>query len=377
MNPVSSSDLQPFVQGALLPGECFWRDHYHYLQKHGYTLRKRYHPEWKPSWLTSDSTKSYHECEDFCTLGLYACMLDASRSDGSLVALKRLKFPVGLGEMTIGTRFSSSSLFADPRNHCIPILDIILPMPGSDVAFIVMPLLRQTRIAPFETVGEAVEYFRQIFEGLQFMHENNTIHGDCKHNNIMEDGLSLYTTPPHPFKHEMRRDFIDRTPKPVSRTIRPTKYYLIDFGLSYDFTGEDGPHLLQGPWGGYKNVPEHQGSEPPPCDPFPVDVYCIGNLINQHFLDGVPNPVVPFVGFEFMRELVSDMMNKDPKKRPTMDEVVFRFDLIVKGLSWYKLRSPVIRADELRWWDLSCSITHWVKQTYYILRGYPAIPRVS
>ncbi|KAG5720283.1 hypothetical protein E4T56_gene2672, partial [Termitomyces sp. T112] len=362
---------------ALLPGEYFWRDHYHYLQKHGYTLRKRYHPEWTPSWLTSDSTKSYRECEDSCALGLYACMLDASRSDGSLVALKRLKFPVGLGEMTIGTRFSSPSLFADPRNHCIPILDIILPMPGSDVAFIVMPLLRQTRIAPFETVGEAVEFFRQIFEGLQFMHENNTIHGDCKHNNIMEDGLSLYTSPPHPFKHEMRRDFTDRTPKPVSRTIRPTKYYLIDFGLSYDFTREDGPHMLQGPWGGFKDVPEHQGSEPPPCDPFPVDVYCIGNVINQQFIDRGPRVTFPFTGCEFMRELVSDMMNKDPKKRPTMDEVVLRFDLIVKGLSWYKLRSPVIRADELRWWGLSCSITHWVKQAYYILRGYPAIPIVS
>ena len=101
----------------------------------------------------------------------------------------------------------------------------------------------------------------------------------------MEDGLSLYTFPPHPFWHGMRRDFIGRAPKPMSRTIRPTKYYLIDFGLSHDFTGADGPHLLEGPYGGYRNVPEHQGSEPPPCDPFPVDVFCIGNLIKEDYLD--------------------------------------------------------------------------------------------
>ena len=92
-------------------------------------------------------------------------MLDASRPDGSLVALKRLKVPP-LEEIIIGTRFSSPSLIADPRNHCVPILDIIPPKPGSDIAFIVMPLLREMITSPFETVGEAVEFFRQIFEVL-------------------------------------------------------------------------------------------------------------------------------------------------------------------------------------------------------------------
>ncbi|KAG6893143.1 hypothetical protein C0992_011156 [Termitomyces sp. T32_za158] len=282
-----------------------------------------------------------------------------------------------MNEIIIGTRFRSSSILADPRNHCVPVLDIIPPKPGSNVAFIVMPLLRKIWGSPFQTIGEGVEFLRQMFEGMQFMHENNTIHGDCKSNNIMEDGLPLYAFPPHPFEHSMRRDFTDRAPEPTSRTIQPTKYYFIDFGLSHDFTGEDGPHLLEAPWGGYKNVPEHQGSNPPPCDPFPVDVYCIGNLINHRFLNGLDGIVVPNIGFEFMRELVSDMLDKDPKKRPTMDEVVFRFDAIVKGLSWYKLRSPVIKADALERWKLSHSFAHWAKQIYYILRGYPAIPRLS
>ena len=39
--------------------------------------------------------------------------------------------------------------------------------------------------------------------------------------------------------------------------------------------------------------------------------------------------IFPYKGFEVMRELVSDMMNNYPKKRPTMDEVVFRLDAIV------------------------------------------------
>lgn len=95
------------------------------------------------------------------------------------------------------------------------------------------------------------------------------------------------------------------------------------------------------------------------------------------YFQGLDGIVVPNLGFEFMRELVTDMLDKDPQKRPTMDEVVSRFDTIVKGLSWYKLRSPVIKADALERWDLFRSLTHWTKQVYHILRGYPAIPRIK
>jgi hypothetical protein len=34
-----------------------------------------------------------------------------------------------------------------------------------------------------------------------------------------------------------------------------------------------------------------------------------------------------------MKSLVADMVNDDPKQRPTMDEVVTRFDDITKGLT--------------------------------------------
>lgn len=51
-----------------------------------------------------------------------------------------------------------------PKNHCVPINDI-LSIPGDETSkIIVMPLLRLFDSPPFETVGEAIEAFRQLIE---------------------------------------------------------------------------------------------------------------------------------------------------------------------------------------------------------------------
>ncbi|KAG6858510.1 hypothetical protein C0995_016093, partial [Termitomyces sp. Mi166 len=80
----------------------------------------------------------------------------------------------------------------------------------------------------------------------------------------------------------------------------------------------------------------------------------------------------PKKGFEFMRELVNDMTNSDPKKRPSMTDVVSRFEDIVEALDDKQLRSPVLNIDE----DLPIfkKIKHWTTQWTYRIRGIPAIP---
>lgn len=80
---------------------------------------------------------------------------------------------------------------------------------------------------------------------------------------------------------------------PFSRTLKPVKYYFIDFGLSKIYRPQDVPFLKQPPWGGDKSVPEHLIPSPPPCDPFAVDVYCLGNFLRQYFLD------VSIISFSF------------------------------------------------------------------------------
>lgn len=42
--------------------ELWWADHYHILLSHGYRLRRRYRPDWTPSWLGTDVYPYY--CDD-------------------------------------------------------------------------------------------------------------------------------------------------------------------------------------------------------------------------------------------------------------------------------------------------------------------------
>ncbi|KAG6815185.1 hypothetical protein H0H87_004331 [Tephrocybe sp. NHM501043] len=274
-------------------------------------------------------------------------------------------------EVPVGTLLSSERL-ASSRNHCVPYLEVIDVPGGSNEAIIVMPLLVETERAPFETIGEAVEFFRQIFEGLEFMHENNIAHEDIKNDNIMADAQHLFDAPLHPFKNFKRRDFVGPASVVASRTTKPVKYYLIDFDLSKEYPPGGPPRLEKPPFGGVKTVPEFLLPGAPPCDPFLVDVYCLGNYVRENFLDGWMAAKAK-QGFEFMRELVDDMTNTDPLRRPTMREVVPRLTTIIEGLSDRKLRSPVLLVDQHLTW--SERFAHRVKQFIRRARGVPAIPR--
>ena len=55
--------LQPTRRaGTLVKTEEWWRDHYYDIERHGYTLRPRYHPLWVPSWI--GSKKDFYKVED-------------------------------------------------------------------------------------------------------------------------------------------------------------------------------------------------------------------------------------------------------------------------------------------------------------------------
>ncbi|KAG6891014.1 hypothetical protein C0992_010987 [Termitomyces sp. T32_za158] len=207
----------------------------------------------------------------------------------------------------------------------------------------------------------------------------------------MAGTISLFNVPPHPARRYMRLDYRGWVSVSSSRTKKPVKYYLIDFDLSGVYRPEDAPHLRQPPWGGDKSVPEFLLPDAPPCDPFAVDVYCMGNSIRQDYLDvsfqyfhtpllknnaimqGRKGFVKAKKGFEFMRELVNDMINSDPGKRPSMTDIVSRFEGIVNELDDKLLRSPVLDIDQ----DLPIfgKIKHRIVQWIYIIRGVPAIPK--
>lgn len=123
-------------------------------------------------------------------------LLDASREDGSFVMLKHISISRHPHEVEVGQLFSLNPLVSDPKNRCAPFYDVLRVPNDDDRVILVMPLLYRVENPPFQTVGEVVEFCRQIFEvpigpslpcvwftffplspqGLQFMHQNHTAH---------------------------------------------------------------------------------------------------------------------------------------------------------------------------------------------------------
>lgn len=75
-----------------------------------------------------------------------------------------------------------------------------------------------------------------------------------------------------------------------------------------------------------------------------------------------------------MEQLVADMVQEDPGKRPNMDEVVSRFSEIKGKLSTWKLRSRIARKHEI--WPVTVwkSVGHWYRTLGYVLGRKAAIP---
>src|SRR5882757_2179808 len=178
--------------------------------------------------------------------------------------------------------------------------------------------------------------------------------------NVMMEG-TMYPDGWHPNDDKSKPNFTRyRRSEIYTRTQRPPKYYIIDFGISRQYDPANGTPLEDPINGGDKTVPEHQGRRGIiPCNPFFTDIYYAGNVIRTEFLE-VSSVLVSHPGispssdfqkkneFEFMEGLVKDMVQDDPTKRPTVDEVVTRFEAIRRDLSTCrKLRARVSPRDEL------------------------------
>ncbi|KAH7903355.1 hypothetical protein BJ138DRAFT_1168237 [Hygrophoropsis aurantiaca] len=349
--------------GARNKGEKWWCDHYEWLKDCGYLLRPRYATDWVPSW--QGTAKVPYRCEDG-VVPSYNHLIDATRiSDGKFVMLKIVRRSRHPFEADIGKFFMSEPLASDPANHCVPIYEALSVPQDDDRILLVMPLLRAYSDPSFDTIGEVIDCLQQLFEGLQFMHIHHVAHRDCMNLNFLMDATSLYPEPYHPFRPNWRRD-LSGYAKYSTRTRCHPKYYLIDFGISRRYDPSDINPLELPILGGDKTVPEFQVSDEPQ-NPFPTDIYYVGNLLREDFIQLKE-------GFDFLEGLVADMVQDDPNKRPTIDEVVSRFDTICKGLSSWKLRSRVVPKGENIISGLFYDAGHWTRRFISMARREPPIP---
>ncbi|KAJ7590147.1 hypothetical protein C8J56DRAFT_936959 [Mycena floridula] len=376
MEPQPAADA-PLLGGTLSPSETWWRDHCDWLLQLGYQLRPRFRPGWVPSWKANLDWLKSEDAQGTARITINDALV---LSDRRKVVLKQVTKGDPTQELSIATMVSRPPLSEDPRNHCIPVLDV-LETPDKLHDIMVMPLLRLHDDPLFCTVGEVIGCIGEILEGLQFMHHHHIAHRDCTRQNIMMDATMMYPSGFHPAKQRMRPDYKGLATH-YSRTERPPRYYLIDFGLSGIYRPEDGPPLEHPVHGGDKTVPEFQGEGYKiPANPFATDIYYIGNWIRVHFIDGDTRVgahrfYFGMHGLDFLRPFIQDLVQPEPSKRPNIDEVVNRFAELRDSLSQWRLRSPVVSKDPY-YAPRSLvfhTIRHYVWTLGIVIRRYPAIP---
>lgn len=79
-----------------------------------------------------------------------------------MVYIKR----VGTGDLEteIALRLTGGPLLSDPRNHCVPVLDVIQDDVDPTVSYLVMPFLRIMDNPEFEYVEEVVDFVDQVLD---------------------------------------------------------------------------------------------------------------------------------------------------------------------------------------------------------------------
>ncbi|KAF8877127.1 kinase-like domain-containing protein [Mucidula mucida] len=330
----------------------FWHRHQRILEKSGYLLRAKYRKGYDPADGDLDENKATHP---------RAAIMDAVRiSDGSHVILKTVSFRDHPDEVNLCILFSEK-LARDPRNHCVQILEVLRSPLDPDIHIIVMPQLRRFDDLPFDTVGEFVDAFRQIFEGVEFMHKHRIAHGDLTLQNLMLDASDLFPSGFHPVN--TRRDLtFHHYAKYITRTECWPRYYVIDLGMSRRYSKHKAPCEISTPvsFPFVHLLPERKGAVSRLFNPFPVDVFHLGHILRKEFHVYEHRPLA------FLRPLVDSMLSEDAALRPTMSEVVQTFGELCRGLSPSHLQLPGSPGID--------TLCHRVRQKLRAFKHIPPIP---
>ncbi|KAF7315509.1 Protein kinase domain-containing protein [Mycena indigotica] len=326
----------PQCHPGLFETEKEWVEHQPFLLQQGYLLRPRYNPQWLSlhkntskwkRWGLFTSAKSTRE-DDVRTF-VYTAM-DATRvSDNKKVVLKRF-LTTNSREVTIHRYLDSPQLRVDPRNHTIPLLDVIV-MPDTPWSFLVTPYSREIDYPPFHCRLEFVECMTQFIEGLEFMHEHNIAHLDIARKNMLMDESRVVPQGSH------FGDYRSHTGIPgVFRwrdrcSVGPVPYYYIDFGLSHHFPNGKDTASVKGKLRTFPDIPEL--SDDVPYNPFPVDIYQLGLTIHKI--------IYCYPDLEIFRPVADGMTVADPTLRTSPTQALACLRGITEAIPPQQLREQI------------------------------------
>ncbi|KIY64022.1 hypothetical protein CYLTODRAFT_425595, partial [Cylindrobasidium torrendii FP15055 ss-10] len=314
MHRWNEPDPSPYLSSL----EIFWLNVKPVLLEAGYRLPAKYDLAWQPK-----SRADRRAAKAFKPVRFLIGMIRTL--DNAQVMAKHVQ---GCEEAMVR---HLSTLPESPRNHCTPILDLIPTPDNEDGSIMIMPFFLPAHQPLFETVGELLEFFRQMFEGVQFMHGHRFAHGDCTLENFAMSSAEMYPYGFFPFHPDKSRSFRRNISPHGTRTSSWPRYYIIDFERSCHFPFEQSEPARN---------EQIRAARTPGRNPFPHDIHYLGQILKKRFLeDG------PFIAenADFLWPLAIDMLHETPSLRPTIDEVVSRFHNIVAHLPSSRLRRPVYR----------------------------------
>ncbi|OSD03660.1 hypothetical protein PYCCODRAFT_1490426 [Trametes coccinea BRFM310] len=335
---------------SLSTEELYWIARQEFLEDYGYMLRPRFRPGWVPSWK-GKSASAVYTAEDAYCLPFRSNVVDATRmSDGALVYIKRT--PSDSQELKILEYLSSAEMRRDPRNHCVPLLDVLCDPAEPETSYIVMPFLRFIDDPAFELLDDVLECLDQVLEGLGFIHD----HGVAHRSNVMMDATALFPRGFHPIKQMKLPDISGFAPvRSRTTAAAPVNYYFIDFGISTQFpTHPDSPRLVTGSLGLDREPPER--SDDLPYDPFKLDVFLIGNLIRREFYDKYSN-------LSMLEPLMRQMVATNPMARPTAAEAFRQFKTIRNGVTRFQKYSMLYPRE----WPMVFKAVCYIYSFVYVL----------
>lgn len=76
-----------------------------------------------------------------------------------------------------------------------------------------------------------------------------------------------------------------------------------------------------------------------------------------------------------MQPLVDDMVQDDPSKRPTIDEVVQRYDKILLSLPWWKLHSRIVYVKDHAISNEMRRVAHFFRTIEHVVMFRNPLPR--
>ncbi|KAI9461053.1 hypothetical protein F5148DRAFT_250824 [Russula earlei] len=318
--------------GGINQSEKWWVERQEALERAGYLLRTRYRSGWKPSW--TGTRKFFLDVEDGLSIR-FRLGMDATRiSDGKPVMLKMLPFEEGPHELEINKLFSIEPLYSDARNHCVQLLDVIqLP---DDPPIIVHPMLRPFYNPPLQTFGEVRHFLFPNMRGRPIhareprcppgLHVPRTL---CLTHRIC---IPSRSTPLRSNEVRISAERLSGTHELAA--LRGTS--LSTLACPVDTTLPMGHHWKNHCVVETSQAPEHQGH-----GTHHVIHFLLMYTISETWFESIISRNAK--ASSSWNPLVTDMIQDDPMKRPSMDEVVSRFSEIRGKLSTWKLRSRIAR----------------------------------